>query len=200
MAYEILHLWPIPIYKRNIGLKSEWEEVVESFEWKKMKSGTGQLTKTLSLLEDERLAELKNLVLSAAHEYTRHHYGILNKFKIVSSWALKTMPEEVAGFGEFHNHGNCVMSASYYFDRTPESGGISFKRNATMNPLLAPNFEFEIGEDKPENLDAIRVEPEPGDILFFPSYLEHRPELNMSDKKRLSMGCNFFPDGLSYWS
>ena len=124
-----------------------------------MKSGSGQLTKTLSLLNDERLAELKNLVLNAAHEYTEHYLKIENRFKIISSWALKTQPEEIAGFGEFHNHGNCVLSASYYFDRTSESGGISFKRPMT-NPLLAHNFEFEIIEDNPENVQSVNVEPE----------------------------------------
>ena len=164
-----------------------------------MKSGYSKITKTLSLLNDERLAELKNLVLNAAHEYTEHYLKIENRFKIISSWALKTQPEEIAGFGEFHNHGNCVLSASYYFDRTPESGGISFKRPMT-NPLLAHNFEFEIIEDNPENVQSVNVEPETGDILFFPSYLEHRPLVNKSNIERLSMGINFFPDQLSYWS
>ena len=199
MSYEILNLWPIPVYKKNIGMKSDWKDIIHSYEWKQMKSGSGQLTKTLSLLNDERLAELKNLVLNAAHEYTEHYFKIENRFKIISSWALKTQPEEIAGFGEFHNHGNCVLSASYYFDRTPESGGISFKRPMT-NPLLAHNFEFEIIEDNPENVQSVNVEPETGDILFFPSYLEHRPLVNKSNIERLSMGINFFPDQLSYWS
>ena len=197
--YDILNLWPISIYKKNIGIKSDWKDIIHSYEWKQMKSGSGQITKTLSLLNDERLAELKNLVLNAAHEYTEHYFKIKNRFKIISSWALKTQPEEIAGFGEFHNHGNCVLSASYYFDRTPESGGISFKRPMT-NPLLAHNFEFEIIEDNPENVQSVNVEPETGDILFFPSYLEHRPLVNKSNIERLSMAINFFPNQLSYWS
>ena len=68
------------------------------------------------------------------------------------------------------------------------------------NPLLAHNFEFEIIENNPENVQSVNVEPETGDILFFPSYLEHRPLVNKSNIERLSMGINFFPDQLSYWS
>jgi len=87
--YDILNLWPIPIYKKNIGMKSDWKDIIHSYEWKQMKSGSGQLTKTLSLLNDERLAELKNLVLNAAHEYTKHYLKIENRFKIISSNSSK---------------------------------------------------------------------------------------------------------------
>ena len=200
MNYEIFNLWPVPIYRKNIGMNKEHEDIVKDYKWKKMKSGSGHVTETLSILEDDRLADLKQSIIGAVDEFANSHYKVKNKFKTIASWALKTEPQEIAGFGEYHNHSNCVLSASYYFTRTPESGGISFERNLTMNPLIAPNFEFEVEEETLDNTSYVNLEPVTGDLLVFPSYLYHKPIQNMSNQDRLSLGCNLFPQGLSYRS
>ena len=49
---------------------------------------------------------------------------------------------------------------------------------------------FRVGNDKHTGALAVRDIKE-GTVIFFPSWLEHGVEQNLTDKVRISIACNF---------
>ena len=98
-------------------------------------------------------------------------------------------------YNEWHIHHGSVLSGVYYInhDGSKENGDIIFKHpNGTyMNIAHWP-------EGLVENLNEVTAEvvnitPKPNMLLIFPSWLEHKVEINLKDDTRISSSFNSRP-------
>ena len=87
-----------------------------------------------------------------------------------------------------HLHTESFLSAVYYVKLPKKSGKIMFK-----NPIVAHQYTIHkdtIDEYTHFNAGEWSVQPEEGQLLIFPSWLEHYVQPNESDDYRVSIAFN----------
>jgi uncharacterized protein (TIGR02466 family) len=85
-----------------------------------------------------------------------------------------------------HVHGD-VFSGVFYL-KSPEGSGKLVLRNTALNHIWSG---CNLTEKKNQfTAESIRIEPEEGNIILFPSYLPHSIETNNHDEERISISFN----------
>ena len=98
-------------------------------------------------------------------------------------WAIIN---EKGGLNERQNHGYCAISAAYYVRAPKDCGDIVF-----YDPRPAPIYSHPVAKD-PNNLNAQvnSIKPQEGNLILFPSYLDHSVNPNLSNKQRIVLSFN----------
>lgn len=116
-------------------------------------------------------------------------------------WSIKEMWVNVLDRGgrqAMHNHANSFISGVVYLtDTHPDS------RTVFMKSPGGVEFSFKNDHDGvttgPFNADKwISPQPEPGDLVFFPSYLMHAVPVNPGER-RITLALNAIPTHLDSW-
>lgn len=88
------------------------------------------------------------------------------------------------GFNMQHGHSRCLFSGCYYLQVPEHSGGIAFhdpRAGAVYSPLRC---------DGPFGSDEQVLMPKAGQLVLFPSWLEHSVQPNESNATRISIPIN----------
>ena len=113
------------------------------------------------------------------------------EWKVVTGWINNQKPDE-DGFG-FHGHCDAFMSSVAYlageniqilFRDSPKTTEIASNENRSNYDLLVRHTWYQ---------DQV-VDVEPGEILYFPSYLLHKQAKNTGSINRVSVAYNIVPD------
>lgn len=116
-------------------------------------------------------------------------------------WSLKEMWVNVLDTGgrqAMHNHANSFISGVIYLTRTHPSARTVFMKAPGGTDFSFKNDHAAIVTG-PYNADKwISMPPEPGDVVFFPSYLMHAVPTNAGER-RITMAFNAIPTGLDSW-
>ena len=115
--------------------------------------------------------------------------GIVQNFQITTSWINKTDKSE---YIDKHSHPNSIISGVYYVSTTPKCAPIIFSKPHLYSNITFQNIQLAYsGDNKNQyNTDYYGVNPLPGELLMFPSWLEHYVSPNMSKQKRISISFN----------
>ena len=132
-----------------------------------------------------------------------HH----NLTKVAECWKLKTEKNTisleniwininpVSAFNRPHVHPKSIFSGSYYVKSDEQvGGGIVF-----LHPAI--NFQYHINPDIVTDWNDFtsgtwRIQPKPGDLIIFPSFLNNYVEPNLLDSDRISIAFNAGISGL----
>ena len=103
--------------------------------------------------------------------------------KITNMWAIIN---KKGASNARHTHPNSYLSAVYYIKAPIDCGDILFfdPRSAKVNrkpPTTKPNKL---------NAEEVNITPQDGMLVFFPSYLHHAVDENMSDEERVVISFN----------
>ena len=101
--------------------------------------------------------------------------------KLGNSWLNINQTKD---FNINHVHPGSAISAVLYLKSDKNSGNIVFK-----NPTLS--YLYPINGNNKLFFQTYWLPPVQGKIYFFPAYLEHSVEPNMSDFERISLAMNF---------
>ena len=107
----------------------------------------------------------------------------MKNIKILNMWSV------VNGRGTSntrHNHPNSYFSSAYYVKTNENSGNIKFFDPKEIKTMHSPP----IGELNELSTNIVRIKPEEGKLLLFPSYLHHSVEENVSDEDRIVISFN----------
>lgn len=83
-----------------------------------------------------------------------------------------------------HCHPNSAISAVIYLKVNENTGMINFK-----NPT--PSQHYPVNNSNPTFGGSYSIAPLAGEVLFFPSYLDHYVSPSMSEEDRISIAINF---------
>ncbi len=94
---------------------------------------------------------------------------------------------DVGGYNQHHGHAQNMLSGCYYV-RVPEhSGGIEFHE---------PRLGAKYSPFQPKSLygsQSLVVQPQEGQLIIFPCWLEHSVQENLSSQSRYSIPMNLKP-------
>jgi uncharacterized protein (TIGR02466 family) len=137
------------------------------------------------VLADVGLAELEQFVLGAAAQFLERLKLPGRRLEIERSWINLFEP----GAQEAqHSHDGSLLSCSYYVEAPKDCGCI-----VMPDPIGARRSYREFTKTAGGDLltrREIAVEPQPGRLVMFESWLPHYVQCNKSDKVRISIAMN----------
>lgn len=179
-------LWPLfskPIFKTSVDVsgidlsKIEWTENYNNW-----------ISKSQNILEHPDLEPIAQAVFDGVCEY---FYGIMRanqkaEIAITESWLNKT---EKGQIHHRHYHPNSIFSAIVYLQTEGETGQTKFITSEYQT------LEYDIDESNLYNSKSWSVTPKVGDMLVFPSSVEHMVTEYQGNTPRITLSFNTFLRG-----
>lgn len=144
--------------------------------------GQGWQSET-TLHEREEFLELVSCVSHVAKTILRFLRIGEEAFEITGCWATVLAK---GATHKIHSHPNNFLSGVYYVRVHPGADTICFHDPRSQARIIRPP----VWELTAENTDQVVVSVTDGNLLMFPSYLEHSVERNMSEEERISISFN----------
>ena len=181
---EVYPLFSRPIYKTEIETNMV---VLDKVEWAGNYSNS--ISKSQNVLDLPEHAALRAECERVLKDY---HYGLMGAeeyvgIRITESWFNRT---EKGQSHHRHWHPNSVYSAIVYIECDENTGHTTFITSAF------DTIEFDIKEANLYNSRTWSYGAKKGDILLFPSNVEHYVTTHESDKPRITLSFNAFVQGV----
>jgi len=116
-------------------------------------------------------------------------------------WSLKEMWVNVLDTGgrqAMHNHANSFISGVAYLTRTHPEASTVFMKSPGGSEFAFRNDHAGMTPSPYSATKWVSPEPEPGDLVLFPSYLMHAVPPNPGER-RISLAFNAIPTRLDSW-
>lgn len=88
-------------------------------------------------------------------------------------------------YQEYHDHRECLISGVFYID-VPDGDNMEL---IFKTPLKANYDDLFFNQDNVQ--EVIKVKPESGDIILFPSWIDHGVRAHLEDVERINIAFNF---------
>jgi uncharacterized protein (TIGR02466 family) len=179
----IIHSFLVKEYDRvkDDLIKYSYELKKNDSEGKNVSNVGGWQSKS-SKLSDEN-PTLNNIILSSIRTLPL----VENLSVDIAGWTNINIP---GSFNTSHNHPNCHLSGVFWIKIPDNSGDIVFDDPNNFNKFV----EFQSYDEDFKNhfgcSRGIKHSPKEGQILIFPSYLEHMVDRNNSFEDRISYAFN----------
>lgn len=194
--YTVTPLFSTPVFHTNIGapdpITMAW---IKNLDYPHEASGHDH-TDDKYILERSQLKHIKEKLKSVTDSWIHDDLGVQDDidYRITNSWINRHRKDEM---NTIHWHSNAVLSCVYYPQTPPNSGDIIFKRSHLFYNLFHDTLrpEFKDGHYNQFNQDIHVISPTSGDLIMFPSHLEHVVVPNKTNEERYSLAFNLFPRG-----
>jgi len=184
----IVNLFPIPVGKYAIDhtLTKKQLDVILNLPQRNNQGNT--TSENYNVLNHRTLKSLSDKILDQTKKYFLEVY--VPKFevdvRITQSWINYTKPGQ---FHHKHKHPNSFVSGIYYIQTDKEVDRVHFF-NHIHRDIKVPASSFNVW-----NSESWWLESVPGELLLFPSNLEHMVESTKSNETRISLSFNTFLSG-----
>ena len=181
-------LWPTEIYSFNsntIDNNKVKERILEKEKGESSRSisNVGGWQSEDTILEEEVFSEIKDFLFECVSSIKNELYIDDVDFLLAQSWA------NVNRNGHYninHDHGGSQWSCAYYVIETYTAPLYFIDPRVRIymdnsNLFLKNKYYNTLGSEKSM----------PGEVIFFPSWLEHAVAKNSTDNPRISISCNF---------
>ncbi|MCX7100363.1 MAG: putative 2OG-Fe(II) oxygenase [Methylobacter sp.] len=197
---EVIGLFPTPFMRVPATLPPELvSHLVEHFSSLALRDNN--TSANLSHTEMLRPGDSPYLVEAAALITPKlSEFGAL-LFGERMGWSIKEMWVNVldnGGYQAMHNHANSFISAVVYLTPTHNSSRTVFMKSPGGTDFAFKNDHAGVATG-PYNAEKwISPQPEPGDLVLFPSYLMHAVPPNAGER-RITLAMNAIPAQLESW-
>lgn len=187
---EVLSLSGVPVLWAHTDVYADDKDLdfLSNLEEEKLK-GNNFLSVRKDIIRDKKLEKFKILFEKYLKFYSEEILCVENKFKFTDSWATRN-PKNSTHHTHFHY--NSMISGVYYVSST--CGG-EFILN--LVPIFFKNFQFKLNIKKYNEFNSLSwtIPAKTGDIIIFPSWMDHMVNENLSDVDRRIIGFNCFIEG-----
>lgn len=184
----MLNLFPIPVAVYKIDRELTREELAFIDELNQRPNIGNKSSVNNYILNEPEMASLGDWIKNRLFEYFDEVYKPKQNvdLKITQSWVNFSQPNQ---FHHKHAHGNSLVSGVFYFKTNP-TDKINFHGDKWQQ------LEIEAREFNIYNSETWWLEAMEGNLILFPSYLQHSVPVVDGEKTRVSMAFNTFPTGL----
>lgn len=183
---------PIMLYKTGrIVTNKEYETIIMhdySAHMFKDEATPGLISKSHYVLEHPDLVDLQIFCKAYLDSYVKDTLAITNEFIITNSWFTRN---PTGASHHAHSHPNSIFSGVYYLDA--ESSHVTFDFENTFSKNF--KFSYNYSEANDFNSTSLTVSPRTGDVLIFPSWINHKVSPNTGNTDRMVLGFNSFVTG-----
>jgi uncharacterized protein (TIGR02466 family) len=189
----MLNLFGTPVYLNNIKIKDKDINNLIDSNYERLKSNIASVTTNTFILDNKENINIKNIILDNLNKYLYNQLKIKKhvKFRMLNSWCMKLNKNDWA---VNHTHDNSFISGVLYLKTYKNSGNLILHRNKLLN-IFPSSVKIEFEKINEINCEYYSITPEEGDIIFFPSQLEHSVTKNLNEKDRYCCAFNFYPEG-----
>lgn len=192
---RIHKFFPVPVFEQKLENYKELNPQLENFiydlkknnpEGQKRSNAGGWHSPFFNINESEPVKKLISSFTKSLPEIMTEYMGWrINKDKItiLDMWSVVNKKNT---FNVQHSHPNSLLSAAYYVKAKKNSGNIKFFDPKEMKTMYHPPIQ----KFNEISAEIIKIEPEEGKLLLFPSYLNHAVEENLSDEDRIVISFN----------
>jgi len=177
---------PVGMYELDRDLTAKELSFIKKQE---TRSNTGNATSVdNNLLRHKELTKLRDFIETSVADYFKAVHNPKHKvdLRITQSWANYTEPGQ---WHHKHAHPNSFVSGVFYPQANRETDKIYFYRSG-FQQIKFPPEQWNVW-----NSESWWLAVGTGDLLIFPSGLEHMVETVQGDQTRISLSFNTFPVG-----
>jgi uncharacterized protein (TIGR02466 family) len=183
-------LFITPLAKVDLSSCITPSEVAFTDNLKMVPNQQNLISEDLYILRRPELAQFAAAISAALQDYAREVMGIDCHLEVTQSWAQQNQPG--AGLHP-HAHSNSIISGSFYYSELPDPPSrVFFDRSTAYQRLDLPP---EQGRANLFNTKVNAVTPKRGELLLFPSELNHMVEANPAAQTRSVIAINSFIRG-----
>lgn len=186
MQIQNLFPQPVGIYQLNRDLTAKELSFIKRQETRSNTSNTTSVDN--ALLRNKELTKLRDFIETSVSDYFRQVHNPKHQvnLRITQSWANYTEPGQ---FHHKHAHPNSFVSGVFYPQANREIDRIYFYK-AGFQQIKFPPENWNIW-----NSESWWFEVGTGDLILFPSSLDHMVETVKGNQTRISLSFNTFPVG-----
>ncbi len=191
MKHRLYNLFPTPVllFSFDKEITNEMLNHITIYKNNSYNNFGNKTTNDSFVLNKPEFFEIKQFIDKCLYEYVDNIYGsnaYTTKLQITQSWLNFTNKDE---YHHTHNHPNSLVSGVFYFNADEKFDEIAFF-NPKYNQIELPIIKF---TDYNINECSIRVKT--GDLILFPSSLQHAVPNKVGDNERISLAFNTFVKG-----
>ena len=189
-ASDVIPMFPTLVWK--ILLKAELRDAIDPKllatletlrrDLPTLEAGQGWQSET-TLHQRDEFHEFISCVNKVAESILRFLRIVPEPFEITGCWATVLAKGAIH---KAHSHPNNFLSGVYYIRIQPGADTICFHDPRSQARVIRPPVVELTGE----NTDQVVVRVRNGNLVMFPSYLEHSVDANMSAEERISISFN----------
>lgn len=183
---ELVQLFPTPVcifkYEDNFDDELKWVKNLDYSDG--VKNGTQQSLNTF-VLDDINMIKIRSFIDSSIDFFAKNIYQHKNKFTITQSWVNKSSKGRDH---HSHVHPNSIISGVFYF-KISDLPPIEFKNSQKYA------FSFDMESFNNFNSATYLLPLNDGELIIFPSHLEHSVPVNTKEDERISLSFNTFTKG-----
>ena len=188
---KILGLFPTPVYisELNRPLTIEENFFIEKTKLDVHNNEGNKTSNDNYILNNKEFKDIKQELNLRVQDYFDKIISTTNNVTpyITQSWLNYT---ETNQYHHKHAHANSLVSGVFYIDCKKEYDKIIFFKNI-YNPIKLDTKEF-----NEFNSESWYVEVNTGQIVLFPSHLEHMVQIKKGNNTRISLAFNVFVKGI----
>jgi uncharacterized protein (TIGR02466 family) len=189
MQAEITALFSVPVYQALIESSFTKElEFLKSIEL--IQAKTNSVSKNVSLLDYAELNQCKQICQDHLDIYIKNTLDCKQQFYITNSWIARSKPGEKH---HVHFHPNSIISGVLYLQAAKNCGDLILHHKSSLRNNF--DFSYDLNSYNIFNSQTWRYSVTTGNILIFPSWVNHSVEENFSDQDRIILGFNTFVRG-----
>jgi uncharacterized protein (TIGR02466 family) len=185
----MIDIFNISIYKKNLNLNNK-KLLRYILTLKKQSKGRNKSNPTGWQSFDLNLTQ--PIFSKLNKEITEYFLQYINQILLKNNFKISNMWANVNGYKDYnlmHYHPNAVVSGVYYLKVPENSGNIFFVNPASQ--LIETSWDECIERYTTQNSPFVKVNPIEGQLILFPSWLQHGVEPNLNKKQnRVSLSFN----------
>ena len=175
---KVILMFPVPVWVTPFN----GEDYSSELEWiKNLEIKDNRVSVDNFVLDSPIMANIRSFIESTISKYTSQIWKYEQEFYITQSWVNR---KGKGDSHQVHTHPNSIISGVWYPQVTKDSCIL-------FQSLLENAIQLEPVEWTEMNADAYQLPVNMGDLILFPSYLQHcLPYPHSSDTERISLSFN----------
>lgn len=190
MEHKIYDIFPTPIMKFKLEREFNQTELdfISKCETNSYKNFGNKSSKDTYVLKNSELKDIFEFCNNSLNEYFLKIFNPVNDVQIyiTQSWLNWTNKNE---YHHTHAHPNSIVSGVLYLSADKDFDNITFGRSNYKTIEIYPKSLNDY------NTDEVDFKVGTGELLLFPSHLQHRVNATKNNKTRISLAFNSFVKG-----
>lgn len=194
MNHNLIQLFSIPLFYSNVGeLETQTKNFVKALDYPDEAAGHDH-TQNKYILNLPEMTAIKDKIDQAVQYFVKDIIEVNDDvdFNLENSWINRHSKGE---YNTLHWHSNAMLSGVYYIDSAEGAGDIVFQKSHLWTNLFHDTVRVGYKNPNMHNTTEFFISPNAGDIVLFPSHLEHQVTPNVTDTPRYSLAFNYFARG-----